>query len=426
MKRRILKLLHEWRESPTRTPIMIRGARQTGKTWVCREFGKGFTTFIEINLEVQTQLHRVFDQHFGDPEKLIKQLAFELKTTIVKGETLLFLDEIQECESAIKSLRYFKEKLPELHVISTGSLLEFKLKRLGVPVGRVSFCWLFPMNFEEFLWAHHVESAYDKELSVDAIFQEHLAHYLMIGGLPEVVDTWIKTENLFECQNVLQRLAGTYRTDFNRYGSDKEIRVLQTIFDKIPRYWGQKTKYSLLSENHRAVEVKNAIDLLRDAGLVSPCYKVSGNGLPLRAEANFDHFKLFSLDLGLGQRLLNLDLKNYSWSDYIHIGGLMEQFIAGEIRSYTSLNFESEIFYWQREQKGAKAELDFIINRGTEIVPVEVKAGKNRHHPSLSKFIEEKKSSCAIHLSALDNFDFPFSKEKIIHFIPFWRFFQTL
>ncbi|MGK5083358.1 ATP-binding protein [Bdellovibrionota bacterium FG-1] len=428
MKRKPLQSLHNWKQKPSRTPILLRGARQVGKTWLAREFGKSFEHFVEINLEVETDLHSLFDKFMGDPASLIKNLSLHKKgIEITPDKTLLFLDEVQECESALKALRYFKEKLPELHVLATGSLLEFQLKELGVPVGRVEFQWILPMNFEEFLWAQGLQTEFDPTVDVEAVYQKHLTTYLNIGGLPEVVDVWCKTESLAQCQGVLQRLAASYRADFSRYASRSLIEPLRIVFEQTPRYWGQKIKYSSLSPQYRSRELESAIELLGDAGLVTRCILSSANGVPLSAEMKPQHFKLFSVDLGLGQRLLNLDLQGQPWNECLNRGGLIEQFVAQEIRSCAPINVDPELFFWHREKKTAKAELDFVLSAGTHVIPVEVKAGMGGHHPSLNLFIHEKKPEMALLVSTSETFDFPIKKaSKVIHRVPVWRLFQIL
>lgn len=431
MKRRISKVLDEWRTKVSRTPLVLRGARQVGKTWTVRQLGARFESFVEINLETAPHLHPVFDRHFGDPSVLIEALAAHLGKAILPGKTLLFLDEIQECPSAIKSLRYFKEQLPSLHVVATGSLLEFRLKELGFPVGRAEFQWLFPLCFEEYLWACGVDTESRVAGALDDLYVRHLTDYLLLGGLPEVVDTWIKTSSWMECEGVLQRLSAAYRADFYRYSTQALLEPLRILYDQTPRFWGKTIKFSSLSQEYRSRELQAAIELMVDAGLISKCVHTSANGLPLSAEAKSQQFKLYSLDLGLGQSVLQLPLRQTQFGELVNRGGLVEQFVSQELRAYSGLNVAPELYFWHREAPGAKSEVDFVTASKGKVVPIEAKAGQSGHHVSLTQFLDEKKLSYGI-LTSLRPAGEPSSNASSsasvarVQKIPLWRLFEFL
>jgi len=393
---------------------------------VVREFGKSFKHFVEVNFETDLNLHKIFERHFGSPDILIKNITMTDHRKITPGSTLVFFDEIHECPAAIKSLRYFKEKIPELHVVAAGSLLEFQLKELGFPVGRVEFMWMFPMNFEEFLQAHGVNTDYDPDLDIDDIYKQHLDTYLLTGGMPEIVDTWLKTSDLSACQNLMQRLVANYRADFPKYTTKAQLVPLRSVFEQTPRLWAQKIKYTSLDPEYRSRELQTAIDLLCDAGLITKCLQTSALGSPLSAGAKNHHFKLYSLDAGIGQRMLNFDITASPWNNAVNKGGLVEQFIAQEIRSYCPPNVEPELFFWHREKQGAKAELDFVISSGTGVIPIEVKSGTSAHHPSLDRFIEEKKPHRALLVSFSPDCGLEKNPRQIITHVPVWKFFLSM
>ena len=432
IRRAVTTELIQWFQNPHAKPLLVRGARQVGKTWVCRRLGAEAQDFLEINFEVEVSLRQVFEQYFGDPEKLVRNLESYFSREIVPGKTLLFFDEIQECPSAIMSLRYFFEKMPQCRVIATGSLLEFALSELGFPVGRVDFTWLHPLSFQEFLNALGVSTKDDPD--VDAVanpkLREALMIYLQIGGLPKVVATWVETKSFLECQNLLQNLAAAYRADFSKYASRAKLEPVRIVFEQIPRLWGNVTKFSELTIDFRARELREAINLLRWAGLLTTALHTKANGVPLGAEASGTHFKLFSLDVGLGNRLLGLKLGDpILVNELIHRGGLMEQFVAQELRALSAWNEEPQLYFWQREKKSSQAEVDFVVARGPQVVPIEVKSGEKGKAKSLGIFISEKSSPFGLKLSMNGAYDREVGasdcKPSSVIRVPLYRAFQA-
>ncbi len=401
MVRNVLKTLDKWRISPRRRPLILRGARQVGKTWLARQLGKSFKTFIEINFENQPEFHKIFRENFGKPEELLKAISNYTEQKVVPGESLLLFDEIQECKEALVSLRYFYENLPKQHVIATGSLLEFALKELSFPVGRVEFLHVFPLSFQEFIlarnklgWIEAIQKKDPIQTSLEDLLLNELRTYSLIGGMPEVIRTYIETEDLRECQEVQQILVANYMADFSKYASRAKVEHLKIIFENLPRFLGQKFKYSNVSEHYRARELSEALQLMKDAGLVYCVYHSSANGVPLGAQMNPKKFKVFFLDIGLCHRILGLQLKHLFVSEpkniLVNRGGLAEQFVAQEIVSTTLKNSAPQLYYWHREEKSANAEIDFVIEKNGKVFPIEVKSGNSGSQKSLNVFLKEK------------------------------------
>lgn len=380
-----------------------------GKSYLARGLGKSFRTFLEINFESQPEFIPIFEKYLGEPVKLIREIELRTGVQLIAGESLLFLDEIQECAAAVKSLRYFYEKHPEQHVIAAGSLLEFLFQEISFPVGRVQFLRIFPMSFEEFLWAENrkdlslvlesIETVREISESTHEVLTEFLENYLVVGGLPEVVRTHIETRSADRVQEVLQLLVASYRDDFNKYGTRAQVPHLRTLFDNIPRVLGQKFMYSQVAPESRARDIAPALDLLCQSGLATRCHHSSANGVPLSAQIKQDRFKIFFLDVGLTHRALGLRHQQVA-ADRKRLltnrGGLAEQFIAQQLLSFTGANEEAALYYWIREQKNAQAEVDFVIqgreSYSDQVIPIEVKAGESSRARSLAEFMKEKNS----------------------------------
>lgn len=403
MKRLILFHLDAWKTRSHRSPLLIRGARQVGKTWVLREFGKTFAACVELNLEARTELHATFRELFGKPQELIRALSLVTGEKIIPGRTLLFLDEIQSAKEALQALRYFKEELPDLHVVAAGSLLEFAIRELGFPVGRIETLHLFPLNFEEYLAAKGredlIQAIKDMESrplpsAVHEALVAETASYCMVGGMPEVLDTFLRTQDFQETQNILQKLVTTYRDDFYKYAGRSRIEHLRMVFDGCPRLIGKKFKYAELSSDYKSRELSQALELLCEAGLFYKAHHTAASGLPLKAQIKANHFKVFGVDVGLANRVLGLPLSDLFLRKkelFVHRGALAEQLAAQEWLSYTPPNEAPEIFYWHREAKSSQAEVDLMVEWRGRPLPLEVKAGAKRTGKSLSLFMEEKK-----------------------------------
>jgi uncharacterized protein len=412
MKRDITKELISWKEHRDRYPLIIRGARQVGKSYIVEAFAKdNFKNTVVVNFEFQPQLKDCFKNL--DPVEIINKLQLFLGDNIDKSNTLLFLDEIQECPEAIVALRYFKEKMPSLPVIGAGSLLEFALKNpdFKMPVGRVHFLYLEPLSFSEFLMAtgnkqlrEYLFSVDVKDKIEDIIHQkllELLRLYLILGGMPAVVKDYIENRDLISCRNLQTSLLQTYRVDFGKYARTTQHKYLQKVFDSAPRLAGQRIKYSTIDEDVKSRDLKNALMLLQLAGVIKPVYMSSASGLPLGAAINEKKFKLNFIDTGLMQNACGLQSEISMAKNFIQInsGSVAEQFVGQELRAYSDSHQESSLFFWARDQRNSSAEVDYVINAGSNIFPLEVKAGKAGTLKSLRLFLKEKKAKFGIRIS---------------------------
>ena len=308
MFRKIMSVLTTWKNNPQHMPLLFRGARQVGKTHVIRELGKQFENFVEINFEQRPDVAKYFSEETQlIPQKIIDRLEIILDVPIVPRKTLLFLDEIQECPQAILALRYFKEQMPDLHVIGAGSLLEFVLNdaHFSFPVGRIQFVYVKPLSFEEFLEAiapklrGYLNTVELSKPHDDVIHQQLLAFmrtYLMVGGMPAVISAYLQTKRMKTAQETQEVLISTFRQDFGKYASKSEYKYLQTIFDKIPGLLAQTLKYTTIEADAPSRNIKHGVEQLCDAGLVQKVFCTHASGLPLMAGVNDKKFKPLFLD----------------------------------------------------------------------------------------------------------------------------------
>ena len=412
-KRHIDNYLTEWKNSSNRKPLLIRGARQVGKSSAVRNFGKKFKYFVEINLERQQNLKTLFNADLNI-KQLCSQLAAITNIPIEAGKTLLFIDEIQESERAIASLRYFYEDYPELHVVAAGSLLEFALNELpSFGVGRIRSLYMHPFSFDEFLMAQGLYMQLDykndkancttplpEPLHNELISQ--LRSFYLVGGMPEAVTAWIRTHNYHNCSIVHNDIIDTYQDDFSKYKSRISPLLLTQTLRSVTLQIGNKFVYSQVSDNQNGKAVKEALSLLSLAGLVIPVTHTSANGIPLGAEINPKYRKYLLLDTGLLQTMLGLQAQDILTSDetnFVNKGGLSEMFAGLEILKYNDCLRKPEIYYWQRMERNAQAEVDYVISNEGEIIPVEVKSSTSGSMQSLYKFIEMKKCKYGVRTS---------------------------
>jgi predicted AAA+ superfamily ATPase len=396
-----------WKTSPLRMPLVLRGARQVGKSWLVREFSHTYEHFLEINFEREPDAKVIFEGKL-DPVQIVKKLSiFCSGKPVLPEKSLIFLDEVQVCPEAIQALRYFKEELPEVHIVVAGSLIDFALNNIGLPVGRVEFLYLYPLSFGEFLDAsglEHLRKVATTMESADVVHEqllERIKYYTCIGGMPAVVSTWLETEELALCQKMQQRVLRAYEQDFSKYATDRQIPHVRKVFSAIPNQLGQKFKYSQVDNSSTTYSLKLALDLLITAGVACPCYHSSANGLPLAAGMDPKKIKIFLFDIGLTQALLGLDLKDWLLSDIDsgHLGDIAEQFVAQELIAYSPQDKKSELFYWQRESKNSSAEVDFVTIKKGNILPLEVKSGKGGSMKSLRLFLEEHDAPLGVKVS---------------------------
>lgn len=436
MKRIIDHHLIQWKDYPYRKPLLLRGARQVGKTYAVRQLGKTFDNFVEINFEVDIGVKAFFEQGLH-PERIIQQLSTLLGKQIVPGKTLLFFDEIQGFPLALTALRYFYENLPELHVIAAGSLLDFAIQEVGIPVGRVESLYVYPLSFFEFLCAteyqllaqYILHQPLTAETTVsEPIHQQALAligKYLAIGGMPEAVKTWQATKDPQSCSRVHQALIDTYRQDFNKYAKKFQIKYVDAVFNSIPKQLGKKFKYTDIEGDYRKRELAPCIDLLATAGVIHPVTRSAGNGIPIGAEVDPHDFKVIFLDVALSQAMLGLDVKNwllYPEKEFINKGELVEAFIGQEILAYAVPHWRNNLYYWRRNAPGSEAEIDYLIQDQSHVVPVEVKSGPGSTLKSMHMFLESHPQSPYGLRFSTNNY----SQHNKIHSYPLYAAFRVM
>lgn len=425
-KRHIDLYLEEWKNSPNRKPLLVRGARQVGKSSAIRNLGKSFKYFIEINLERQGNIKTLFHDNL-DIKKICSQLSAIFNTPVVPGETLLFIDEIQESQRAISSLRYFYEDYPELHVVAAGSLLEFTLKELpSFGVGRIRSMYMYPFSFDEFLEAQGLDMQVDYKrneadcehplpLPLHEEMISQLRSFYLVGGMPEAVRVWIETSNYSECATVHNDLLDTYQDDFKKYKTRISPLLLSQTLKSVALQAGKKFVYTQVSDQVEGTTVKEALSLLSLAGLITPVTHTAANGIPLGAEINPKFRKFLFLDIGLMQSLLGVqpaDILIANEVDFVNKGGLSEMFAGLELIKYSDYLKKNELYYWQRLERNAQAEVDYVISRDGKIYPIEVKANNSGSMQSMYKFIELKKCDYGIRTS-LEPFSF-YEKIKVV------------
>lgn len=395
MVRLLERQILDWKNNAIRKPLVIRGARQTGKTWLVKQIGnRDFQSFITVDFEKRRDIHRLFESSL-DPKVILPSLEL-IFGRIIPGETLLFFDEIQACPRAITSLCYFYEELPELHIISAGSLLEFAFGEISVPVGRINYMNLFPMTFYEYLLACHKEVMSEEVLHPSSDSPEfiqlevlnELKNYFLIGGMPEAVKTWRETNSLREVFQIQDDILNSYRDDFSKYKPAINIHCLDSVFKQSSIRVGEQIKYTTMDRQFSGQTNRKALELLEKARIIHKIYSTNPSGLPLGAGVNQRKFKLAFLDIGLMQRLSGMPVPNdYFQTDILAIfqGKLAEQFIAQEIAAACN----RDLYYWAREAKSSTAEVDFLIIKDGRILPVEVKSGKSGSLKSMHLILKE-------------------------------------
>ncbi|MCC7518921.1 MAG: ATP-binding protein [Verrucomicrobiae bacterium] len=411
MKRFAEQYLSEWRNRSDRKPLVVRGARQVGKTHLVEHWGQGhFKVVVKLDLERERDLHALFEGQ--DPRKLLEEISLLKGQRLVPGECLLFLDEVQACPRALSALRYFHEIIPEVHVVAAGSLLDFALREFkhSMPVGRIEYLFLHPMSFEEFLLATegeplvtHLQNFHlgdEVNAAVATRIKESLRRYFFIGGMPEAVHASTEKAGLVDIQRIQSSIVQTMQDDFAKYGTRLQQDLLRKAFRHVAQHVGRKIKYVNISRESRSAEVKTALGLLAQSRVVHLVLHTSANGIPLGAETNERHFKGLFLDIGLANQLCGLNLAPIEELLTVNEGGLAEQFVGQELLC-SGLRFQEEpLFYWHREARNANAEVDYVISEGRSILPVEVKAAKGGALRSVFQFLQEKRQAKAIRFYA--------------------------
>jgi uncharacterized protein len=408
--------LEKWRNQRDRKPLLLRGARQVGKSSAVRHLAKSFDHFVEVNFDENPEFSTLFEKSIS-PAELCEQLTLLLKVPIVEGKTLVFFDEIQACIPAISALRYFYEKMPQLHVIAAGSLLEFALSEVpSYGVGRVRSIFLYPLSLQEFLLANGETGLIDYVISagfaaeLPDLIHEKLNHYLkkflIIGGMPEVVSSYVRNGDMLEVQRILDDLVISIQADFAKFRDRVPAIRIREVFNLVVQQVGNKFTYTYGNTNLTNIQVKQALDLLTLAGIIYPVTHSSCNGLPLGAEINVKKRKFLLFDTGIFQRILGLNMSEMLLeSDFsvINKGNIAEMFVGLELIKNTSFYENWDLHYWQRESKNAQSEVDYVIQHKGQILPIEVKSGTKGAMQSLYRFLEEKNVSKGIRTS-LENF----------------------
>lgn len=405
MKRIIDYYLNNWKIDPYRKPLLLRGARQVGKTHAARNLGASFPDFFEINLESRQAAHIIFEKDL-EPDRIIRELSALINKPIIPGKTLLFIDEIQAVPRAILALRYFYEQMPELHVIAAGSLLDFAIEQVGIPVGRVDSFYMQPVSFIEFLSA----------MSSDILLKELLAHtsmdpmsevihtkllgilgeYLAIGGMPEAVRCWQKAKDTLACPKFHKSILTAYRQDFGKYARKLQVRYVELLFEHIPLQLGQKFKYTVIEGEFRKRELAPALDLLVTAGVAQKVYASAGQGIPLGAQIDPLDYKVIFLDVALAQTMLGLQTAGWYINplvEFVNKGALVEAFVGQEILTCLDPSSKPVLYYWHKETRGSSAEIDYLVQQEGYVIPVEVKSGEGRTLKSIQMFLESHQKS---------------------------------
>jgi predicted AAA+ superfamily ATPase len=410
--RSIDKELLAWKSESDRKPLLIRGARQVGKSTAVKNLSTHFDHFIEINFDEQPAYQNLFDQ-ITDLSELIEQLALITQTEIIEGKTLIFLDEIQACLPAISKLRYFYEKKPQLHVIAAGSLLEFALAELpSFGVGRVRSVFMYPLSFHEFLGAVNevklvelIQKSTAKQ-PIQPILHDKLKRYVkkyaIIGGMPQAVKSYVAYGDLLKVQRILDDLLISIQADFVKYKKQIPSQSIQAVFNSVVQQGGTKFKFTNDHTSLSNTVIKQVLHLLEMAGLVHPVVHSSSNGIPLGAEINPKKMKILIFDTGIYQRILGLDIAELLLQndiDVVNKGNIAELFVGLELLKYSSCYQKTALHYWHREAKNSQAEVDYVISQQDLIIPIEVKAGTKGAMQSMHLFMQEKQSKTGVRLS---------------------------
>ena len=396
MERYAFKNLIDWVNKPRRKPLLLRGARQVGKTWLVDELGKQeFSNYLKIDFEESPGFQSIFDGEL-DPQLICSELEIRTGVDIEAKKTLLFFDEIQACHRAIIALRYFHEKMPDLHVVAAGSLLEFVFSEISFPVGRIQIMEIQPMNFSEFLLAAGYGKAGEicnspiTEVS-DATHEfliEQLRIYWLVGGMPECVNVYSNTNSIKSATEVQDEIIETYQLDFNKYRPKTDISCLKTVFSSVAAHVGTQIKYTGLASDFTIPTIKKAFESIQLARIAAKIKAVGSPGLPLEVHASDKKFKGIFLDIGLMNRTIGLEYNEaFIHKNLIAIskGQLAEQFVGQEFEAKN----KRQLYYWAREAKNSNAEIDFLEVRDGRFIPVEVKDGPSGRLRSLHLFRDQ-------------------------------------
>lgn len=407
MYRKIMEKLINWKNDKDRKPLILRGARQVGKTYIIKQFGEeNYDGVAYFNFDHDTQLYNMFD-NTKDPIRILEQLSFVYGKAIIPGKTLIIFDEIQECPNALNSLKYFEEEAKEYHIISAGSLLGIRLSHTSFPVGKVDFLDMYPMTFTEFLKADgqenlvaYMESIKEIESIPDILFDklsEKLKAYFIIGGMPEVVKSWVTDKDMEKVNKIQDNILKSYESDFSKHTTNVEANRISIIWNSIPSQVSKENKkflYQAAKDGARAREYESAVNWLKDANIINKIYNVTKPNMPLISYNDLSSFKLYLNDVGLLRKKTDLDSKvivegNKLFQEFK--GALTENFV---LQTLCAIGLNPYYFTFDN-----RYEIDFIIQYKNEIIPIEVKSGENTNNTSLKVYNEINKPKIRIRVS---------------------------
>lgn len=406
MERDAIKQLKTWREKKRRKPLIVEGARQVGKTWLIKEFGRTcYKQTAYLNFEEQKYLRTLFSEDF-DVSRILQAIRTATKVVCEPGETLIVLDEIQEAENGLTILKYFQENAPEYHIIAAGSLLGIELhKKESFPVGKVDFMTLYPLNFLEFLRAVGEKELYELLLQKDwnlvntfaPRFAERLRQYYFVGGMPEAVLAFSEEADWNEIRDIQNGILKSYDRDFSKHAPAEVVPRIRQLWNSIPAQLSKENRkfiYGLVKEGARAREYELALSWLHDCGLIYQIFCVKAPKFPLKAYQETSAFKLFMVDVGLLAAMNDIDAETLLHGNAIFVefkGALTEQYVLQQLVQ------QYEPYYWSKAN--SQSEIDFLLQRKGEVVPVEVKAEENLQAKSLRLYAKEYQPSCAVRTS---------------------------
>ena len=407
MKRFIFDELLKWKESKYRKPLILKGARQIGKTYILKKFGEeNYEGVAYFNFDHDEDLQNIF-VNTKSPKRILEQLSFIYGKAILPEKTLIIFDEIQECPNALNSLKYFQEEANEYHIACAGSLLGIRLSHTSFPVGKVDFLNMYPMTFSEFLIADNCENLVEYMKSIKTIekipeiffnqLEEKMKAYFIIGGMPEAVNVWVNEKNIELVNHVQENILRAYESDFSKHTQNSEANKISLIWNSIPSQLAKENKkflYQVIKEGARAREYENALNWLNDANLIYKIYNITKPDFPLKAYHDLSSFKIYMNDVGLLRRMANLDSKIVIEGDR-----LFEEFKGAFTENYilTMLNyvFDEVPNYFTFDRN----EIDFVIQYKNKIIPIEVKSNKSTKNISISKYNQKYDNEISIRFS---------------------------
>ena len=407
MERFILKKLIEWKNSKNRKPLILKVARQVGKTYILKQFGnENYDGIAYFNFDHDEGLYDLFN-NTKDPKRILEQLSFIYGKAIIPRKTLIFFDEIQECPNALNSLKYFQEEANEYHIVCAGSLLGIRLSHTSFPVGKVEFMNMYPMSFSEFLLADNCGNLVEYMKSIDKIenipdiffnmLEEKLKAYFIIGGMPEAVFSWINEKDMEKVNKIQDDILKSYESDFSKHVGENEANKISLIWNSIPSQLAKENKkflYQVVKEGARAREYEGAVNWLNDANLIYKVYNVSKTALPLKAYNDLSCFKIYLNDVGLLRKMSNIDSSIIIEKDRLFEefkGAFTENFVLNTL----NIMYNDLINYYTFDRH----EIDFVLQIKNRIIPIEVKSNKSTNNISLTRYNEKFENDFSIRLS---------------------------